>query len=410
MELLRYKKSKNPVSTEKPQKLAKKKLNLWLIGLVAIAFLGGRMAYWYITQTPTQTLDPEPITKVAPIAVTALGRLEPEGEVIKLSVANAQDSRVNELLVEEGDRVKAKQLIATLQGLDQKQAELVEIKKNLAIYRAKLEQIKAGEGKQAEINAQKANLSRLKAQLRTETIEREAEIAETQAEFKNAEINYHRYQTLYQDGAVSKSELDNRQELYKRMQAKLNRVKARLENTVLTLQEQIAQEQAMLNRLKEVRPVDLAVAETEVDYAIAQVKRIESELEDYYVRVPIDGQILKINTRVGEQVNTTQGIVELGRTEQMYAIAEVYETDVSKVKVGQKATVISEHGGFEEELQGTVDHIGLQIKKQDVLESDPAADKDARVVEVKVRLAPQDSNKVAGLTNLQVRVRINLKE
>ena len=410
MELLRYKKSKNPASTEKPQKIAKKKLNLWLIGFVAIAFLGGSMAYWYITQTPTQTLDPEPITKVAHIAVTALGRLEPEGEVIKLSVANAQDSRVNELLVEEGDRVKAKQLIATLQGLDQKQAELVETKQNLAIYRAKLEQIKAGEGKQAEINAQKANLSRLKAQLRTETIEREAEIAETQAEFKNAAINYHRYQTLYQDGAVSKSELDNRQELYKRMQAKLNRVQARLENTVLTLQEQIAQEQAMLNRLKEVRPVDLAVAQTEVDYAIAQVKRIESELEDYYVRVPIDGQILKINTRVGEQVNTTQGIVELGRTEQMYAIAEVYETDVSKVKVGQKATVISEHGGFEGELQGTIDHIGLQIKKQDVLESDPAADKDARVVEVKVRLAPQDSEKVAGLTNLQVRVRINLKE
>ena len=407
MELLEYKKSKNPPSIEKPQQPTKKKLNSWLIAILAIASLGGSIAYWYIAQTNTQTVEPEPITKLTPIAVTALGRLEPEGEVIKLSVANAQDSRVNELLVAEGDRVRAKQLIATLQGLDQKQAELAEARQNVAVYRAKLEQIKAGEAKSAEITAQKANIARLKAQLRTEKIEREAEIADAQAELKNAEINYNRYQTLYRDGAVSKSAQDDREELHERSQARLNQAQARLDNTISTLQEQIVQEQAMLNKLREVRPVDLAEAQTEVDYAIAQVTRIKSELEDYYVRVPIDGQILKINTLVGEQVDTSEGIVELGRTNHMYAIAEVYETDVGRVKVGQKATVISEHGGFEGKLQGTVDHIGLQIKKQDVLESDPAADKDARVVEVKVRLDPQDSDKVAGLTNLQVRIRID---
>ncbi len=78
------------------------------------------------------------------------------------------------------------------------------------------------------------------------------------------------------------------------------------------------------------------------------------------------------------------------------------------MKVGQKATIISEHGGFSGKLQGTVDHIGLQIKKQDILESDPATNKDARVVEVKVRLDPQDSDRVAELTNLQVRVKIQL--
>ncbi len=408
MELLSSKKSTNPPSTEIPNKQAKKKLNPWLIGIVVLASLGGGMAYWYIAQTPTQTTAPEAITKFEPIAVTALGRLEPEGEVIKLSVANAQDSRVNELLVEEGDRVKAQQLIATLQGLDQKQAELAEVKQNVVVYRAKLEQIRAGEAKIAEITAQKANIARLKAQLRTESIEREAEIAEAQAELSNAQVNYNRYQTLDRDGAVSKSDLDERQELYKRAQARLDLAQAKLENTVATLQEQIAQEQAVLDKLREVRPVDLAEAQAELDYAIAKVQRIASELEDYYVRVPIDGQILKINTLVGEQVDTSEGIVELGRTSQMYAIAEVYETDIGRVKVGQKATVISEHGGFEGKLQGTVDHIGLQIKKQDVLESDPAADKDARVVEVKVRLDPQDSDKVAGLTNLQVRVKIDL--
>ncbi|ELS00789.1 ABC exporter membrane fusion protein, DevB family [Xenococcus sp. PCC 7305] len=407
MEALRYKKSINPTSTEEPQQSAKKKLNTWLISLLIVS-LGAVMANWYISQASNPTIEPEPITKLTPIAVTALGRLEPKGEVIKLSVANAQDSRVNELLVEEGDFVQAKQLIATLQGLDQKQAELAEAKQNVRVYRAKLKQIQAGEAKVAEIAAQKANIARLMAKLRTESIERKAEIADAQAELKNAEINHNRYQALYKDGAVSLSSLDDRQELYKRSQARLDLAQAKLQNTVATLREQITQEQAVLDKLQEVRPVDLAESQAELDYAIAQVQRIESELEDYYVRVPIDGQILKINTLVGEQVDTREGIVELGRTSQMYAIAEVYETDVSKVKVGQRATVISEHGGFEGTLQGTVDHIGLQIKKQDVLESDPTADKDARVVEVKVHLDSQDSNKVAGLTNLQVRVRIDL--
>ena len=45
-----------------------------------------------------------------------------------------------------------------------------------------------------------------------------------------------------------------------------------------------------------------------------------------------------------------------------------------------------------------------KIKKQDILQSDPTADRDARVIEVKVRLKPQDSAKVDGLTNLQVRI------
>ena len=386
-----------------------KKVSRWVTSIAIITSVGLGATYFVISQAQSPSPAPEPLTSVAPAtAVTALGRLEPKGEVIELSVANAQDSRVNQLLVEEGDYVKAGQVIAILHGLDKKQAELAQAKQNVAVYQAKLAQIQAGEAKVSEIAAQRANIDRLEAQLRTEKIEREAEIARVQAELRNAQINYRRYDTLHQQGAETAQNLDNAREKFEIAQARLNQAKAQLENTVSTLQEQIAQEKAMLKKLMEVRSVDVRVVQAELNHALAKVKRIEAELEDYYVRVPVAGQILKINTRVGEQVNTSQGIVELGRTGQMYAIAEVYETDVGKVQVGQRATVVSEHGGFAGKLHGTVDHIGLQIKKQDVLESDPAAEKDARVVEVKVRLAPSDSVKVAGLTYLQVRITIDL--
>ncbi|MFN7468491.1 MAG: HlyD family efflux transporter periplasmic adaptor subunit, partial [Pseudanabaena sp.] len=89
-------------------------------------------------------------------------------------------------------------------------------------------------------------------------------------------------------------------------------------------------------------------------------------------------------------------------TSQMYVVAEIYETDIGKIKVGQTATIESE--AFEGLITGKVDRIGLRIAKNDVLGTDPAAKTDVRVIEVKIKL--DDSKKVSGLTNLQVRVKI----
>jgi HlyD family secretion protein len=387
-----------------------KKVNPWVVvATVATCFSVG-VSYYAFSQAQTQT-PPTPIPSdrsFESTAVVALGRLEPKGEIIKLSVPNAQDSRVNQLLVQEGDRVQAGQIIAILQGLDKRQADLTAAEDNVAINRAKLAQIQAGDAKVAELAAQQTNIARLQAQLDTEIAEKEADIVRVEAELRNAAIDYQRHQALYEQGAVSISALDGKRERWETTQAQLDIVKAQRDNIVLTLQKQIQQEQAMLAKLSEVRPVDVQVAQAELNAALTQVNKAKADLEDLYVRVPVAGQILKINTRVGEQVNINQGIVELGQTDQMYVIAEVYETDISKIKVGQRAITISENGGFDGEIHGSVDHIGLQIKKKNVLESDPAADKDARVVEVKIQLDPADSHKVAGFTNMQVRIRIAL--
>lgn len=386
-----------------------KNIVYWFAGVITITCVGASSVY-IISQTQTKKTIPVPTTSIAPVTkITALGRLQPQGETIKLSVAYAQDSRVNKLLVDEGDKVKAGQMIAILQGLDKKQMELVEAEKNLAVERAKLAKIKAGEAKLAEITAQQAIIARTKARLKTETVEKQAVVSRVEAQLSNAQTNYVRYQELHRQGAVTTADFDNKSESFATTKANLKAATAQLETTISTLQKQIQTEQAILEKLKEVRPVDIRISQAQVEKATVHINRIKAELEDFYVRSPVAGQILKINTRVGEQVNTSQGIVELGRTQQMYAIAEIYETDVGKIRVGQRASIISEHGGFPGTLHGTVDHIGLQINKQDILDSDPAADKDARVVEVKVRLDPQDTPKVDGLTNLQVRVSVNIE-
>jgi len=136
------------------------------------------------------------------------------------------------------------------------------------------------------------------------------------------------------------------------------------------------------------------VAGLEADLMAARV-----ELDWTQVRSPIQGQVLEVHTRAGERVGPA-GIVEIGRTHEMFAIAEVYETDVTKLAVGDRAEIRSP--ALAEPLAGTVERIGMKIGKMDVLSTDPAARTDARVVEVEIRL--DDSGKVEALTNLRVDV------
>lgn len=135
------------------------------------------------------------------------------------------------------------------------------------------------------------------------------------------------------------------------------------------------------------------------DVARAHLARAEAELELSHVRAPIDGQVLKIHAREGERVGP-DGILEIGDTAAMYAVAEVYEMDVGRVRVGQRAEIRSPALG--RTLAGSVERIGLRIGKQDVLGTDPVADADARVVEVEVRL--DEPEPAARLTNLRVDV------
>ena len=92
----------------------------------------------------------------------------------------------------------------------------------------------------------------------------------------------------------------------------------------------------------------------------------------------------------------------------MVVVAEVYESDISKVRLGQKAIIKSETGAFAGEVRGVVSQIGLHIGKQDVLDTDPAADVDSRVVEVEIKVNPEDSGLIAHLTNSKAIIKIKL--
>lgn len=140
-------------------------------------------------------------------------------------------------------------------------------------------------------------------------------------------------------------------------------------------------------------------AQLKVDVARAELAAAQSAFDQDTVRAPAGGRIIAVHARRGERVGP-DGIAELAETDQMYAVAEVYETDIGRVKVGQRATLKSP--ALTDPLTGAVDRIGQKIGKLDLLDADPVARTDARVVDVRIRL--DDSLRAAALSNLQVEV------
>ena len=347
-----------------------------------------------------------PVTTPTRVAITALGRIEPEGEVIQLSAPSSISGlRVEKLLVNQGNAVKAGQIVALLEGYVRATVNVQQALDQVRVAQAKLSQIQAG-AKRGEIDAQQAAIASLQSQLQGEIATGNATVARLQAELDNAQTEYNRYRSLYQQGAVSASVADSKRLQVRTLQQQLNEAQAALNRTVNTLQDQIREARAKLDSIQEVRPQDVKVAQAEVKSAISAVEQAKAEKELSILKSPVTGTVLKINTKPGEVVSSA-GIMEIGRTNQMYVVAEVYQTDIQKVRLGQKAFISST--AFPGKLKGTVSEIGLLVDRQRILNINPGADTDRRIVEVKIRIDELSDNKlVMGLTNLQVDVAIQI--
>ena len=272
---------------------------------------------------------------------------------------------ITKLLVKEGDEVKTGQVLAILDGQGPLGAALRLSEARIAVARNHLTQVKAG-SRAGDVDAQKM------------------EIARWQSEVESADTEFRRYEALYRTHDVSASQLEEKRMSVERARKSLQWSKDKL------------------NSLQEVRQVDVDTAGSEVEAAIAEAQRVRADLDLSVVHAPFSGRVLKVLAKPGEE-GSTRGVVELAKTDRMYAIAEVYENDIGRVRAGQRATISSDL--FPQKLQGTVQQIGMKIAKSEVLTSDPASFADTRVVKVRVLL--EDSKAVAGLINGKVAVVIH---
>jgi HlyD family secretion protein len=193
----------------------------------------------------------------------------------------------------------------------------------------------------------------------------------------------------------------------RRLTVRINNLRSRL-----TLQQREIKRYRRLGRTGAIASVDLDDRESELlslegelQEAIGALERTNADLVLTELRAPINGTVLRLHTRVGERPGD-EGVLELGANHRMEALIEVYESDIDRVTLGQQVSLISENGGFNGSLKGKVIHISPQVRQREVLATDPTQDADARIVEVRVDLDPDDARRVRNLTGLKVIARL----
>lgn len=305
------------------QRLLSRPRQLVVVGvaLLAALLLLGRLLQRPASPPASLTAATAPVRPAAAEAVSALGRLEPAGDVRQLAAPMSSmggSPRLTALFVQEGERVRRGQLLASF---DTRPGLLAD---------------------QSLLQTRLANLSQQVALLERDTA---------------------RYRRLAQGGVTPSGDLDNR----------------------------------------EIRLIDLR---GQLSQARAQLAKVQTDLVLSELRAPIDGTVLRITAYPGERPGDA-GILELGATDRMEAVAEVYESDIDRVRVGQPVTLLSENGGFSGSLQARVLRISPQVRQRQVLSTDPTGDADARVVEVRLALDPEAAARVNDLAGLKIIARFS---
>ncbi len=386
-----------PQSVQRPLK----KTSFWIgMALLLLAGSASLLALRSVRQSRQAAIEEAAKPPPARVDVAALGRIEPKSEVI--DIAAAETGVLARMLVAEGTQVEAGQILAELDMYDVRKAErdyaasqLTEAQQTLAAER------NLGAARIVEANTKAEQID----QPQIQAIEAQAaKIRSLGASLSLANIDLARFEDLLSQGAITQQEFDRQQtevdELISDI-ANAEATKAQLELARDTDLENAAALVSMAEADLQLAAVESGIVSAQQNLALA-----EARLNRAVIKAPSTGQILDIYVRPGEAVSNNR-LLSMGNTDEMYVVAEVYETDVGLVKLGQKATITSRNGAFEGVLSGTVETIGLQIFKNDVLDDDPAANADARIVEV--RIAVDQDQTVAMLTNLQVDVLIDIK-
>jgi len=225
--------------------------------------------------------------------VDALGRVQPARQA-RLSLQTG--GRVEEVLVQVGDRVEAGQLLLRLEASDARR-RVQEMKLNLDAQRQQLAAAKAGPDEEA-IEIARANL-------------RQATVSLAVAQAQYDEIANEEDASTRPEAAA----LESAKAAYQRARAEFERAIAG------PTQEEIAR------------------LETQVKLAEVALEQAEAALAATELRAPFDGTVLEVQVAPGENVGGFTPLVLLADLTALEIQAEIDEIDVAEVAAGQKVEI-----------------------------------------------------------------------
>ncbi len=290
----------------------KRKWKIWIFVIALVVVAGGVIAGSKYSQRGVVTVQTGRVSRqdLASV-VTASGEIKPKNYV-NIGSNAMQASRILEILVKEGDRVKKGQLLARLESV-QPEAEV-------AAQRAALSSA------EADSSASEASLKAADENLRSV----QAAIDRAAADLEQAKLDFARAEQLYKDKLIAKQEYDRRRTDLDAREAALREARARFAQT---------------KALREQTAAQLAAAQRRVALAKANLVRSTDVLSRTMVTAPLDGMVTNLPVRVGETVvfgiqnSPASLIMTIADMSLITAEVKVDETDIVNVSLGQTADI-----------------------------------------------------------------------
>jgi HlyD family secretion protein len=245
--------------------------------------------------------------------VTASGEIKPK---VYVNIGAILQAKITHLYVKEGDRVKAGQLLASLDNIQ---------------YAADVA------ANNAMVNASRMDANAAKAAVNTA----EADLNQAHAEYERATLDYNRNKALYDSQLIAKSDYDTKKAAYDTATAQIGSAKAKL-----------AQAKANLDS-----------AQGHIGQNVATLRRVSDTLSKTEYRAPFDGVITNLPVREGETVvpgiqnSPGSTLMTVADTSLITAEVKVDESDIVNVQLGQQAEV-SIDAIPKQKFKGTVSEIG----------------------------------------------------
>lgn len=221
----------------------------------------------------------------------------------------------------------------------------------------------------AAVKVAEAELNEALAGSRPQEIERaEERVSETEARLEKARLDWERAEALLKRGLIPKAEWES----------------VRLTLAASVAANAIASQE--LSLLEEgTRKETIETLKRHLDLAREQVRVAEAILENARLTAPYDGVITRKHREEGEAMDIGLPVMDIATLDDRYVRAEIDETDIGKIKLGQK-TVVTADGFPGLSFPGEVIEIKKQMGPKRLIPTDPSKMVDFKVLDVEVSL------------------------
>lgn len=285
---------------------------LLFIGIAVVLALAA-LGYVFLFSSAT-TISVAPVRVETGAASAGESVLSASGYVVahhKIAVGAKVMGRVAWIGVEKGDTVQAGQVLVRLEDAEFR-AQVNQAKANLAASQARLDQLRSGSRPEEKVRDRAA-------------------VLQAEANWKNAEAEYQRAESLYRSGVASKAELD--------------RTLAQRDSAAALLQ---AARQASAMTDIGPRKEEIRAAEAEVQQMRAAVDYANTQLAATEIKAPVTGTVIERTVEPGEMVSPSAfggsgartSVVDLADLTDLQVELDISQIDFARLKSGQRAEII----------------------------------------------------------------------